>query len=262
MTCRDFAQSFPIIQMIIVYCSVLLFPGLFLYFALPWWIKVRRVRSQATHMCDSGRVCLTFDDGPDPESTPIILDLLKSAKARATFFLIGGRAERHPELVRMILDRGHEIGEHGYGHLNAWTASPWRYCLDLIRSHRTFRSFWADDRPRLFRPPHGKMNLITLFYLWLTGKHLVFWSIDPKDYRTGNAETIADHLRRACPSGGIVLLHDGRIRSGLSAHRVTIDALSMLLAECSEKPVVFHTVGVALGLDGHPTRPVDSSQTR
>jgi peptidoglycan/xylan/chitin deacetylase (PgdA/CDA1 family) len=203
------------------------------YFALPWWIKKRLTRAQAERLRAAGRVCLTFDDGPDPQTTPRLLDLLDSAGARATFFLIGRRAERHPELVQAILDRGHEIGEHGYDHVNAWKASPWRYWRDLARSERVFRRYARPGRPRLFRPPHGKMNLLTLLYLALSGARPVFWSVDPKDFEPWwDAPTIAERIRAGWREGGIVLLHDGRIRSsGLSAPSVTLEALRAALKD-------------------------------
>jgi peptidoglycan-N-acetylglucosamine deacetylase len=234
---------------VLVTCSsVLLFSGFLLYFVLPYWLKKLWAKSQARRLRGTRQVCLTFDDGPDPEVTPKILDLLETARAHATFFLLGRRAESHPEIVRMILARGHEIGEHGYDHLNAWRTSPWRYGIDLARGHRAFGRMLEAGHARLFRPPYGKMNLVTLLYIVMAGVRPVFWSIDSKDFEAGDAASVAERVRREMLEGGIVLMHDGRVRPWESSRQVTTEALIMLLGQAKAEPCTYPTISTALGL--------------
>src|SRR5690554_2938235 len=85
------------------------------------------------------RIYLTFDDGPDPESTPQILDVLREHQAMASFFLIGEKAEKHPEIVGDILAEGHTVGQHGYKHLNAWRHTSSTILEDLDTANRTIQ---------------------------------------------------------------------------------------------------------------------------
>jgi peptidoglycan/xylan/chitin deacetylase (PgdA/CDA1 family) len=156
----------------------------------------------------SNSVCLTFDDGPHPEHTPRVLDVLKEQGVTATFFVIGERAERNGEVVRRIVDEGHALGHHSFTHSDpARTAA--RTLLDEVRKTRTTLAALAGVSPPLFRPPHGKLTTAKLWGLWRDGQTVVLWNVDPKDFscRT-EGELRAWFQARPLRGGDIVLMHD------------------------------------------------------
>lgn len=153
------------------------------------------------------RIALTFDDGPDPEFTPRVLELLATHRVRATFFLVGERAVRAPGTVRAIAEAGHEIGSHGWSHRSLWLCGPGRTDEEVGRTRATLGEL-AGHAPVLFRPPWGMVNAALFGALRRHGQRCVFWSIQPEGLRPAPASTqIARVLRRAHP-GAIVDLHD------------------------------------------------------
>jgi peptidoglycan/xylan/chitin deacetylase (PgdA/CDA1 family) len=153
-------------------------------------------------------VCLTFDDGPHPEWTPRLLDVLKARDVRATFFLVGRNAEMHPGIVRRMVDEGHAVGNHTYSHVNAGLV-PARSLMDEVRRTDVFLAGLLGRAPGLFRPPHGKLTAPALWRLWRGGQAVVLWNVDPRDYRGGTAEEIGSWFREHPLRGGdLVLMHD------------------------------------------------------
>jgi len=155
----------------------------------------------------SRRVALTFDDGPDPDWTPRVLDLLAERRARASFFLVGERAARAPDTVRRIVSEGHEVASHGWSHRSLWLCGPRRTAEEIGRAHETLAAL-ADRAPRHFRPPWGMVNAAMFGALRRFGERCVFWSIQPEGLRPVAAQDqVSRVLRRAHP-GAIVDLHD------------------------------------------------------
>jgi peptidoglycan/xylan/chitin deacetylase (PgdA/CDA1 family) len=155
-------------------------------------------------------VCLTFDDGPHPEHTPRVLDVLKQARVPATFFLIGERAERHPDLVRRIAAEGHVLGHHTFTHGDPSRTSARQVREEVRRTGEVLVSLTGRE-PTLFRPPLGKVTAAKLFGLWRDGQTVVLWSVDPKDSARRSEEEVRDWFDRHPLQGGdIVLLHDDR----------------------------------------------------
>jgi len=144
---------------------------------------------------------LTFDDGPDPESTPELLDILDSANVKAVFFCNGEAAEKYSELANQIKQRGHIIGNHGYCHLNGWKISAKEYCDNAEKaSHFTSRS--------LFRPPYGRLRISQYNHLKKTFK-IVFWDIMSYDFDSSFvADRSLDVLKKKLRPGSIIVLHD------------------------------------------------------
>jgi peptidoglycan/xylan/chitin deacetylase (PgdA/CDA1 family) len=206
-----------------------------LYIVIPWGAKlIMRQRFLATAKALK-MVFLTFDDGPDPESTPRLLGLLKKVEAKATFFVLGKNVERYPDLAKKIIEDGHEIGEHSYEHLHAWKTGPLRTLRDLVRGERVLQSVSHVSNHRvLFRPPFGKINLATLLYIWLRRKQVAFWNIDPKDYEAVSAQEVANHVIQRLGPGVVILLHDGRLSGNSNVH-VTTGALGPILEACKSK---------------------------
>ena len=211
---------------------------------------------------ESGCICLTFDDGPHPVATPQILTLLETAQIKATFFVLGKQAEQYPELIDLIMRKGHEIGEHGYRHMNAWKTNPFRYAIDLWRGSRWIQP--ASVQVNLFRPPFGKLNLITLLYLTLERRQLAFWDIDPRDYDQQSPMNVARYVIEHLDPGKVVLLHDGRVRPG-DDPAVTVQALKLILEAVAARKLRFTTLSEAfaeqsaLATGYHVTRRIQGS---
>ncbi len=160
---------------------------------------------------DGGRVFLTFDDGPDPRFTPLILEILAQASAYATFFVVGEDAVRFPSLVRRIADEGHEVGNHTWSHCH-----PWAISSAVARKEVCYASAALADvlgrSPRYFRPPHGRLRRCMMDQARELEQTVVMWSLSAVDWGPwGRATRIARRLR-AVQEGDIVLLHDGRRR--------------------------------------------------
>ncbi|MDB5357463.1 MAG: tuaC [Phycisphaerales bacterium] len=155
-----------------------------------------------------GTVCLTFDDGPHPQHTPRILDLLREFNVTGTFFLVGKRMRRHPELVRRIVAEGHAVGHHTFFHSRPDLTSTSRLMLEIRRTDALFIEILGHS-PRLFRPPLGKLTPWKFFRLLSRGVTVVLWNQDPKDWNCRKADEVREWFRSHPLNGGdIVLLHD------------------------------------------------------
>lgn len=159
------------------------------------------------------RLALTFDDGPNPEQTPQLLELLAEHDAKATFFLIGRWAEREPALIRRLVAEGHAIGNHTFVHPTMpahgarWIRDDLRRCREAVEA--SGETFSTIDGAALMRPPYGRRRPGTLRALRAEGYVPVTWSITGYDWR---AHTTAKRITRRClraRDGDIILLHDG-----------------------------------------------------
>ena len=154
----------------------------------------------------SAAVALTFDDGPDPHSTPRLLDLLAELDVPATFFPISARARAHREIVQRMLEQGHRVGLHGALHLRHSTFPD-----DLLELDTRLAIEWlAHEDLRLWRPPWGLCTDTTRALAARHGLTLVGWTLDSGDWQRGRgaAEMLADLAPRLCP-GAVILMHDG-----------------------------------------------------
>lgn len=154
-------------------------------------------------------VALTFDDGPDPVWTPRVLDALDRADAKGTFFVIGKKAEKHPDVVRAIVRRGHAVGVHSYAHDRLFALrGERRVRADLERAIAVVQSI-TGERPTLFRPPIGHTNPIIARVADALDLTVVGWSIAGRDGLAGAVpERVAARVRGGVRDGAIVLLHD------------------------------------------------------
>ncbi len=162
---------------------------------------------------DARGVALTFDDGPHPEHTKKVLDVLDARGVKATFFVIGRKAEAHPEVVREILARGHSVGVHGYAHdrLFALRGSR-RVKNDLERSIQLLEKI-TGKRPTLFRPPIGHTNPTIARVAEQLGLVVVGWSVRARDGIAGATPAkVVGRLAGGIADGAIVLLHDAAER--------------------------------------------------
>lgn len=154
------------------------------------------------------RIALTFDDGPDEVNTPKILDILDRHKIRATFFVIGKKAERHRELVKEIHRRGHTIGNHSYSHAFFFDLYGRKKMeQDLLRCEQVIFEI-TGEKPVLFRPPYGVTNPTVARVVKKLGYKVVGWSVRSMDTKIKDDKKLADRVIKGLQPGAIVLLHD------------------------------------------------------
>lgn len=153
------------------------------------------------------RIALTFDDGPDPVWTPRVLDLLRDKRASASFFLVGERAARAPEVVRRIAGEGHEVASHAWSHRSLWRLGPRATEAEVARTHELLTALTGRE-PRHFRPPWGMVNAALFGVLRRHGERLVLWSLQPEGLRPVPAEQQARSVLARAHPGAIVDLHD------------------------------------------------------
>jgi peptidoglycan-N-acetylglucosamine deacetylase len=175
-------------------------------------------------------VALTFDDGPDPDSTPAVLHAL--GDARATFFMVGEQVEAHPELAREVLERGHAVGLHGYRHVEQdELADP---AADLAAAASAVAAA-TGHVATLYRPPYGRFSETSYAACLERGLRPVYWSGWGMDWEPIPAERIADLATRDLDAGTIVLLHDSPRYAYRSSARPTAEALPTILGAAAER---------------------------
>ena len=152
---------------------------------------------------------LTFDDGPHPEYTPRLLDILKRYQARATFFMVGEAAQKYPELVRQVAHEGHAIGNHSWDH-RFFPSLPGR---ERRAQMRACERVLAPYGQQLFRPPYGAQSLMSRLDAFLLRYQVIAWNVEAKDWREHDPDWMADRLTQGIQPGSIVLLHDAIYRS-------------------------------------------------
>jgi len=155
------------------------------------------------------RVYLTFDDGPDPEWTPRVLDALEQAKAKATFFAVGQQAQRLPDLIRRVHDAGHAVGNHTFSHRHPWFMSQ-QTARAQVRDGANAISDVLGVAPRFYRPPHGRQRACMSDEAKRCGEQIVLWDVSAVDWGPlGVVDSIEKRLN-AVKGGDIVLMHDGQ----------------------------------------------------
>ncbi|WP_240452215.1 polysaccharide deacetylase family protein [Virgibacillus sp. YIM 98842] len=185
-------------------------------------------------------VALTFDDGPDPRFTPQILDLLAEHDIQATFFVTGARAEAYPELLQRIVNEGHVVGNHTYGHPNLVEASDMDTLeTEVLRTEEIINSV-VGYRPKLFRAPYGFLYDELLEKLGEMDYTVVGWSVDSLDWQEDPPEVIAYNVINNIHPGAIVLMHDGASESGDRTN--TIEALRQIIPNLRDQGLEFETV--------------------
>ena len=175
-------------------------------------------------------IALTVDDGPDPEVTPRVLDLLDAANARASFFCIGRIAQQHPALCRSIVQRGHRVENHGFAHSNA----------------QATLSDITGQAPRFFRATAGLRNPFLDPVLHGLDLQLATWTRRAYDTRTGDPQRVFQRLTQHLGAGDIVLMHDGHAASTPAGEPVILAVLPRLLKTVAERRL--HPVTLARAL--------------
>lgn len=180
-------------------------------------------KAVVTRLSPRNRVlALTFDDGPHPVHTPQLLDLLRAQDARATFFLVGQTAEQHPQIVRRIVEEGHELGNHSFRHVKFAAMPAAQQWSEIMQTNQLLHRH--DGRSvRWFRPPQGTLTPRMLLRLMLGKQPIAMWSYDSLDYQRRGVDAIVQRFQaRPVNDGDVILLHDDDSE--------TIAALGQLLA--------------------------------
>ncbi len=183
------------------------------------------------------KVVLTFDDGPSGGFTPEILKILAEKKVYATFFLVGKHVEQHPEIARQIVDQGHEVGNHTYGHITVPNSPPPQLTAQIVRTNLIVLQ-QTGTYPLYLRPPRGLYDMRMRRIAKLLGQELVLWSLSSQDWhpRATTAGVIRRVLDRVSP-GDIILFHDSGslLNSEGSSRRPTVEALGPIIDGLREK---------------------------
>ncbi|MGL5328290.1 MAG: polysaccharide deacetylase family protein [Peptostreptococcaceae bacterium] len=185
-------------------------------------------------------VALTFDDGPDEDFTPQILDILKKHEVKATFFVIGEKVEYHPEIVKRELAEGHEIGNHTYTHINVSKRGYDDINNEISKTQEAIKKVTGEE-PKIFRPPYRAISKNMCDIVKNKNMNIVLWSsLDPRDWSNPGVYYIVNTIDTKVENGNIILLHDyNNLRNSKSQ---TIQALDSVITNLKSKGYKFVTV--------------------
>lgn len=195
-------------------------------------------------------IALTFDDGPWPNTTSEVLDVLKKNNVKATFFVVGRQVQKYPQLMKQIVDEGHAIGNHTWSHQYHHYNEP--AAAHELDSTAALVYKTTGVKTSLFRPPAGILNNGLVGYAHEKKYAVVMWSVDTKDWssRRTTAQGFIDLILKNVKPGGIVLLHDG---GGNRAK--TVQALPQLIAQLKKRGYEFATVPELLEMGNKKPKP-------
>lgn len=186
-----------------------------------------------------GTVALTFDDAPDNHFTPMILDVLKKEGVRATFFVVGTRAKKHPEMMRRIVAEGHVIGNHSYNHANLPKLADAAFREQIIKTDAIIKQY-TGYTPSYVRPPYGNISEEQLKWLASHHRKVVNWNVDSVDWKGLGVEEVCANVLPFTKAGSIILQHSG---GGKGENLLgTVEALPHIIAAVREKGLAFATV--------------------
>ena len=190
----------------------------------------------------SNAVAITFDDGPNPDATPRILDVLREQGVSATFFVLGRHAERWPGLVRRMTEEGHQLGNHGYWHRKLHRRLPSYVRDDLTRGTEAIVQASGGVRPRVFRAPHGFRNPWVTPIAASLGQRTIGWSLGVWDSARPGASEIARRALNGLHAGSILLLRDGDGYDPDGDRLQTAEALPMIIRGLRDRGLQFTTL--------------------
>lgn len=200
---------------------------------------------------ERGEVTLTIDDGPDPEVTPRVLDLLDAAGAKASFFCIGKDVVHHAALAREMVARGHSIENHSQHHLTLFaTLGPWQMRREIADAQESIADT-VGRAPRFFRPTAGLRNPFLEPILADLDLRLATWTRRPFDTRCGDPDEVVRRLTRGLAAGDILLMHDGNAATTAAGRPVILSALPPFLSALQAAGL--HSVTLATAFDEVPT---------
>lgn len=186
------------------------------------------------------QIALTFDDGPNPETTPVVLDLLKKYNAKATFFVIGRAIAGNEAILRRMVAEGHVIANHTWNHPDLVTLSPELVRKEIQDTQAVIKEV-AGVVPTMVRPPYGTINQSVVDQMGLPS---IYWSVDSKDWKSRNPQAILSEIKAQTRPGSIILMHD--------IHQPTVDSLESVLQFLTSERYNMVTVADLLGSNLNP----------
>lgn len=199
---------------------------------------------------DGDKVALTFDDGPDPEVTPAVMEVLGEYEAKASFFVIARKLEAQRALGSLIVARGHELGNHSYQHSRSFNFRGRDYQQrEIERANRVIQIVTGGDAKPWYRPPVGLQNPPLARVMQRLKQTVVAWSLHSRDTRSSNPQAIARRVLRRVRPGDIILFHDGHDLEG-GNRPATVDALRLVLEGLLSRGLKSVTVSELLGRRG------------
>lgn len=218
----------------------------------PWWLRamtptavfrltdVRRADriGMPAIRTSLGRIFLTFDDGPIPEVTPWVLDVLDRFGVKATFFMVGENAERYPYLVEEVRRRGHFTANHAHRHRPGLKSSTLTYLEDVRLAHKAIHTDNTDETDitvsRVFRPPHGYIRPLQLLALRLEGYEVVLFDVVSRDFDAAlRPEEVRENVLENVRDGSVIVFHDS-LKAFPRLEKALPEVLEILLNEKSE----------------------------
>jgi len=176
-------------------------------------------------------IAVTFDDGPHPENTPKILDLLKQHQIPGVFFVIGKNVTENQGLMVRMVEEGHLVGNHSYTHSSFFDLWNSRQMLEDVNKAENIIAFATGQRPAWFRPPFGVTNPAVAKIVAVKGFQVMGWSIRSLDTSIKDPEKIFDRIRKRWHPGGIILLHD--------TNKPVLDVLAMIIRHAKKEGYTF-----------------------
>jgi peptidoglycan/xylan/chitin deacetylase (PgdA/CDA1 family) len=198
---------------------------------------------------DSGKIALTFDDGPHPKYTRQILDILDEYGIKATFFVVGENAKFYPDLVREEIERGHEIGNHTYEHKNILDYDAKGLCEEIKKCERELARF--EYSCKLFRPPEGALGSEQGRQIKDLDYTVILWNLDTRDWAHNTPWQISSYLMKNVKSGDIILMHDF-----IGKNSPTPEALRIFIPQMLAAGYNFVTVSELIGAPAISDAPI------
>lgn len=185
-------------------------------------------------------IAMTYDDGPHPQNTPRLLDMLRKRNIKATFYVIGRSVNLYPQITRRIVAEGHEIGNHTWSHRKLTALSDSEVRKELNRTRDAIVAA-CGVKPRTMRPPYGALRQDQRAWIYKEyGYPTILWSVDPEDWKRPGVSVVTSRIVNQTRNGGIVLAHD--------LHKPTVDAMPGTLDGLLRKGFKFVTVSQLLSL--------------
>ncbi len=179
-------------------------------------------------------VALTFDDGPDPKHTPLVLDVLRKNNIKATFFLTGSNVRQYPEPAQQIQKEGHCLGNHSYAHKDFRRLDPRQKKEDILKAQNVFKDVLGIT-PKLYRPPHGFWSLEQVVFCMFRSIRTILWSVDSRDFEYKGESFLKERLDKMhFKNGDIILLHDDNM--------ATVNFLQHLIDKARREGFEFVTI--------------------
>jgi peptidoglycan-N-acetylglucosamine deacetylase len=209
--------------------------------------KIQLLGKFVTHVNTKEKVvALTYDDGPNPPDTDRLLDVLEQLQVKATFFVIGKQVEQYPETVKLMLNQGHELGNHSYSHPKMLWKSPKFIRSEIQETDRLLREVGVAGNIH-FRPPYGLKFVLLPYVLRQLGKVTISWNVDSEDYQKLESQAIVDNVLDLVKPGSIILLHDSLDNLGGDRSK-TIAATKILIEKLLINGYQFKTISELLAL--------------